>query len=103
MRSETEKRRAEMLAAVEQHLGDAAAADLRIKLDDADRVSVIRDAFLEGRDGEAIEVCMTAMDMVVVVTNIGVMPMNFRGAVLGKSLPEPRRSRGVALDEEEEE
>jgi hypothetical protein len=45
---------ADAIALVEQHLGADRARELRMAIDDADRVAVIRDAFLAGRDREAI-------------------------------------------------
>lgn len=45
---------ADVMALVEQHLGADRARELRMALDDADRIAVIRDAFLMGRDREAI-------------------------------------------------
>jgi len=42
------------LALVKEHLGDAAVRELEIKIEDSDRIKVIRDAFLEGHDREAV-------------------------------------------------
>lgn len=42
------------LALVKEHLGDKAVRELVIKLEDAERIKVIRDAFNEGRDRVAV-------------------------------------------------
>ena len=42
------------LALVKEHLGATAVRELEIKLEDADRIKVIRDAFIEGRDRDAV-------------------------------------------------
>jgi hypothetical protein len=89
--------RGQAIAILEQKLDPSTLAIVRAALDDSDRLAVIRDAFLEGRDAQAVQMILDldpiGIRKVLGFDTSGTRPSGFTPATSDRIIEPARQKR----------